>query len=234
MEPIHLLDEIPFDLDVVALRKRLHIAEGSAYAAEFENVSAGVAELARPKALYRPVYVQERTEDSIVVEGIRLQSRVLSVNTAAAYRLFAYVATCGVELAQWAHTLEDALQRYWADAIQELAVRQAMQALKQDLEQHYCPGQTAAMSPGSLEDWPISEQEPLFQLLGDTRSTVGVTLTESLLMLPTKSISGVRFPTAEHFESCQLCSRPDCPGRRAAYDPSLYARRYRPDAEADH
>jgi hypothetical protein len=40
-------------------------------------------------------------------------------------------------------------------------------------------------------------------------------------------VSGIRFPTTESFESCQLCPRAGCPGRRAAYDASLYDRRYR-------
>lgn len=226
MASVHLLDQIPFRLDSAALRHRLRIRQGSPYAAELERLTAGLEQLARPKAFYRPVYIEARDEDSILVEGIRLRSRVLRVNTDAAHRLFVYVATCGVELEQWSHTLEDALQCYWADVIKELALRQAMQALKQDLEQRYCPGETAAMSPGSLEDWPITEQRPLFQLLGDVKTAIGVELSDSLLMLPTKSLSGVRFSTAEHFESCQLCPRPDCPGRRAPYDATLYERRY--------
>jgi hypothetical protein len=56
---------------------------------------------------------------------------------------------------------------------------------------------------------------------------VGVRLTDSCLMMPTKSVSGIRFPTETSFESCQLCPRDDCPGRRAPYDSGLYDRRYR-------
>jgi hypothetical protein len=87
------------------------------------------------------------------------------------------------------------------------------------------------MAPGSLTDWPLREQRPLFALLGDTEALVGVRLTDSCLMLPNKSVSGIRFPTEKHFESCQLCPRPDCPGRRAPYDADLYDRRYRQSSE---
>ena len=44
-----------------------------------------------------------------------------------------------------------------------------------------------------------------------------LTLTDSYLMLPTKSVSGVYFETEKSFNSCQLCTREMCPSRRAAY-----------------
>jgi hypothetical protein len=88
-------------------------------------------------------------------------------------------------------------------------------------------GPTAAMSPGSLADWPIREQRPLFSLLGDPEQAIGVKLTDSFLMIPNKTVSGLRFSTEERFESCQLCPREHCPGRRAAYEPDLYDRKYR-------
>jgi hypothetical protein len=52
-------------------------------------------------------------------------------------------------------------------------------------------------------------------------------LTESLLMVPVKSVSGIVFANEEEFASCQLCPREDCPGRKAPYDPGLYERKYR-------
>jgi hypothetical protein len=82
------------------------------------------------------------------------------------------------------------------------------------------------MNPGSLPDWPLQEQRQLFALLGDTRAAIGVELTDSCLMLPIKSLSGLRFPTGENFENCQLCPRERCPGRRTAYEPGLYERKY--------
>jgi len=83
------------------------------------------------------------------------------------------------------------------------------------------------MSPGSLEDWPITEQPRLFKLLGEGAAATGVRLTDSCLMLPTKSLSRLTFPSEHGFESCRLCPRERCPGRRAPYDPDLYARRYK-------
>jgi hypothetical protein len=77
------------------------------------------------------------------------------------------------------------------------------------------------MSPGSLPNWPITEQKPLFSLIGKTEELVGVRLTDSMLMLPRKSISGIVFPTEVTFSSCQLCPRERCEGRKAPYDEAL-------------
>ena len=84
------------------------------------------------------------------------------------------------------------------------------------------------MNPGSLEDWPIQQQTQVFELLGDPLRDVGVRLTDSFLMVPIKSVSGIRYPTETSFESCQLCPREKCTGRRAPYDPELWRKRYEP------
>lgn len=115
---------------------------------------------------------------------------------------------------------------YWAGAIKEAAVRCAITAMGSHLEEHYHPGKTSQQNPGSLEDFPLAEQRALFDLLGDTRTPVGVTLLPSLMMSPTHSVSGIIFPTTEDFQSCLLCPREKCPGRRAPYDPTLFTRKY--------
>ena len=58
----------------------------------------------------------------------------------------------------------------------------------------------------------------------DVEKLIGVRLTDSFLMVPMKSISGILFPTEVRFESCQLCPRKDCPGRRAPYDQALWSK----------
>jgi hypothetical protein len=171
-------------------------------------------------------YVEARGDDHVKVDGHTLTSRVLRVNLEKAHRVFAYVATCGVELEEWSRSIGDVLRRYWADTIKEMALRAAVRALKEELEDRFRPGRTSSMSPGSLEDWPLEEQAVLFSILGNPEGAIGVRLSESLVMVPTKSVSGIRFPTEESFESCQLCPREGCPGRRAPYDPGLYERKY--------
>lgn len=222
-----ILNEIPFGPNFKGLLQHLHVKTDHPMAADAERLLEEAREIARPKAMVGLAAIEEKGEDWVVIEGTRLDSRVLRVNLDQAHRAFVYVATCGMELQRWGEKLTDMLHSYWADEIKAMALGAAVRALNTYLVECYRPGQTAAMSPGSLVDWPIQQQRPLFQILDDPTAAIGVELTDSYLMVPNKSVSGLRFSTEEPFESCLLCPRDDCPGRRAPHDPDLYDRKYR-------
>lgn len=221
-----VLDKIPLRLDPAEVFKRVRMEESSPDARTVCKLIRSAEVLGVPKALYRPGYIQARTEDTVTIDGIPFKSRVLRINTDQAHQVFAYLATCGTELEVWARSLDDMLERYWADAIMELALRQAIHFLNEQLGRVVVFEKTSAMNPGSLADWPIQQQRPLFDLVGPASGAIGIRLTDSLLMTPAKSVSGIRFATEVHFENCELCPRKECPGRRAPHDKELYARKY--------
>lgn len=226
MEPIIVAD-VPFRIDLEDLKKKLHFKEGSPYLQDLTDLVGEAEKVGKPKALFKVAFIDGKGSDSVTIEGTKFKSHILRVNLEKAERVFPYVVTCGVELEDWAGRIEDMLRRFWADTIKEMTMRHAHTIMEEHLMSLYSPGKLARMSPGRLADWPIQEQRPLFKILGNTEKMIGVRLTESLLMVPTKSVSGIYFPTEESFESCQLCPREDCPNRKAPYDPGLYERRYR-------
>ena len=222
-----VLDSIPFEIDLDQLLERLHAKDGRQYVEEIRALVSDAQAVGSPKALYKVAFVESRGDDCVVLDDVVFTSRVLRVNLDGAHRVFAYVATCGMELQDWADSIDDLLYRYWAETIEEMALHSATRALGKHLAERYHPGRTATMSPGRLAEWPLKEQGPLFTLFGNPQDSIGVQLTESFLMIPIKSVSGIQFPTQESFESCQLCPRECCPGRRAPYDKDLYDRKYR-------
>lgn len=226
MNPPVCLTDIPFKLDIPALLKKLRIDGHPEYEGRAARLAEEAVPLARPKAMYTVSYIDAKGEDTVVVDGVTLTSRVLRVNLEHVHRVFPFVVTCGMELAEWSKPITDMLERFWADEIMEAALRSAFDALGEHLANTHDLGHTASMNPGSLKDWPLEQQPLLFKLLGDVPERVGVRLTESLIMVPVKSVSGLRFPTESSFENCQLCPRDRCPGRRAPYDPNLYHARY--------
>lgn len=203
--------------------KNLRVKSSGPYFQDFKQLFETALAIGKPKACYRMAYVDAKGDSHVIIDGVRFTSRILRMNLDATHHVFAYVATCGQELEAWASGFDNLLHRFWADALSEAVLRVAIQALNDHMAQRYQPGRTAHMNPGSLEDWPLNAQVPLFGLLGDVRSAIGVYLTESLLMMPRKSVSGIEFPTESNFASCQLCPRERCPGRRAVYDPALVA-----------
>jgi hypothetical protein len=225
-ETTFILDEIDFRPNVASLKKRLHIKDGSSLEADLIHLLDGAVAIARPKAMHKLVFIDEKLSDAVIIDGITLRSRVLRVNLDGVHRAFAYVATCGQELQAWGEQQDDMVFQFWADVIKETALGSARRALDKHLKTCYELGKSATMAPGSLADWPIREQRPLFKILGDPEAAIGIHLTDSYLMIPNKSISGIRFTTEERFESCLLCPREECPGRRAAYQPALYKEKY--------
>ncbi len=231
-----VLDSIPFRVDMAELRRGLGMPEESSTSKPagaddgsgraLEELAGSAERVARPKAAFKIGFIDERSADEVVIDGIRFASRVLRVNLDPIHRAFPHVATCGKELDEWSEGVADPLDRFAADLIKELAVRDALEYLRAHISDGHAIKKLSHMNPGSLPDWPLPQQAPLFELLGDLEALIGVRLTESFLMLPTKTVSGIFFPTEATFESCQLCPREVCPNRRAPYEQALFESRY--------
>jgi hypothetical protein len=56
-------------------------------------------------------------------------------------------------------------------------------------------------------------------------AAIGVRLTDSLVMVPRKSVSGLFYPSETTFLHCMLCPRKGCKSRKAAFD-EVKAREY--------
>lgn len=188
---------------------------------EFIEIFNQAQNIAEPKALFAQCNIKSKAEDYVVVEDIKFCSRILAVNLKDAYKVFPYLATSGLEIEKWSEQIDDFLTRYWVDIIKEEILSHTKKELFQKIDNENNLGKAAHMNPGSLNDWSISEQKKLFALLGDQVSKIGISLTDSMLMYPTKSVSGIRFPTEVDYENCQLCKKLNCPGRSVSYQPNL-------------
>ena len=217
METI-VFDKISFGLTADAVAPKLHIERDTDDYRDLEALVRDAAAVARPKAIYAVSFIEDRGESHVTLGSVRMESHVMVRNFQAVHRVFPYVATCGEEAESWSHALKDPLFGWWADAIKIELLGFAIAHLNAHLKDSLRLGKLSNMNPGSLPDWPITEQPKLFSLLGDVKAAIGVTLTESMLMLPTKSVSGIYFQTESGYENCELCTREGCPGRRKPYD----------------
>jgi hypothetical protein len=219
-----VLADIPFEFDADALGEYLRIKPETDDAREFADFLDKARAAGRPKALYKECYVEGRGDDTVTIDGITFTSRALLANLERVERVFPYVATCGDEIGRLDIQADDIIKRFWLDTIQETLLSFSTSHLNTYLTRKYRLGKTASMSPGSgdVTVWPIEQQRELFSLLGDVKGLIGVELTDSCLMVPIKSVSGIRFPTEIDFESCQLCHREACPSRSAPFDQQLW------------
>jgi hypothetical protein len=219
-----VLNDIPFQPDPADLLRQAHIKDGSPDAHDFLRLLEQAAQVARPKAVYKENYIDTLGEDWVSIGGVTFHSRTLRLNLEHIGRVFPFVVTCGAELDLLALPPGDFLAPFWLDVIKTAALFTGLHWLNAILEQRYALGKTSSMSPGSgdVSVWSIEEQRLLFGLLGDVREAIGVILTESCLMTPNKTISGIIFPTEKAIRTCQVCQRENCPNRQAEFDPAAW------------
>jgi hypothetical protein len=215
---------IPFELNFPALMQATRLRPGSPSAAELEALCQQAQAIGRPKVAYGVGYIDARRGDSVVVDGVTFTSRMLSRNLAEVERLFPFIVTCGVELEAAPVAQGDMLRGFLWDAIKADVLHAAFAYFEAYLRSQYRLEKIAAMHPGSAEAevWPIEQQRELFHLLGAGPAAIGVTLSDTYLMSPVKTISGVFFAAQTDFQSCQVCRREDCPSRRAPFDLALW------------
>lgn len=218
----------PIRLDIEEAKTRLHWREPSDVAPELAELIRLAELLIKPEVAYKVSYIEKRGEDEVTFEGVTFSSRVLRKNLESVERVFPFIITIGEDLEKHAGGCGDPLRQYYLEGLADMALGKIAQHLEQHLRERHGLAGLSSMSPGSLEDWPITQQKLLFSLFGEEGSSISVRLTEHMLMLPRKSISGVCFPTEVSFLSCQLCPRKDCPGRRAPFDRDL-KKKYRLD-----
>jgi len=224
---LHKLDKIPTVTTLEHVLKRLNIDEREDIAM-VSGLFEKAKEIARPKVLYREAFVEEITGSSVRINGCDFISHVLAMNLKNIHRVFAYVCTCGTEVDDWSHSEKDYVVSLWLDMIKEMFLYDAIAFFQDHIKKAFQLKKLSSVNPGSgdAENWPISQQAPLFAMIGDVKGEIGVTLKESFLMIPVKSTSGLLFPSETEFVNCALCRRENCPGRRAEFDQELYNRAF--------
>lgn len=176
--------------------------------------------IAAPKVLFAVAPVEESDVNGILVNGSHIDSAFVSEKLAGKRRCFPYIATCGAELEAWSEQFkDDILLEFWADEVKKLYLSRVLAPFMGYIKEAYqTGGHLAALNPGSLKEWPISGQADLFGVLGGSafvQEQAGVRYTESFLMLPSKTTSGILFESETFYENCQHCPIENCPNRRA-------------------
>jgi len=172
----------------------------------------------------------EKNISSLQKSAIEIEAKItLSSGSLAAYlknseKICAFVVTIGSNIEDAASRLMsegEGLQGYLMDRIGSFAVESLAQDLEEKLRDNYLEKKHSVsmrFSPGYC-DWSIEEQLKLDKLIDF--SAIGVSLTESCMMSPKKSISAIvgigplgLFPQKRK-SPCVICSKKDCDYRRA-------------------
>jgi len=225
---IHCLFDIPVKLSSKKVESVLRLKKLRGVSSDAEKIINEILPLIKARASYRVCYITKRGKDWIQLAGRRFASRILRDNVKDIERVFPYIITIGDGVESKASGETELLKQYFMETVADMALISARAHFLSRLKKKYRIKRLSNMSPGSLKDWPITEQRPLFDLMEEGSIKIQVQLTETMLMIPRKSLSGIYFPTEKDFISCQLCPRNNCIGRMAEFDEKM-SERYQMD-----
>ena len=167
------------------------------------------------------------SDSAVACEGVEFSTGPIITNQLKRSTSVAlFVSTAGPQLEHWSGELMaggDMMRGYIIDAIASEYVEQASIWLEKQIAGHVESRGwkiTNRYSPGYC-DWPVSEQHKLFSLLPP--KFCGITLTESALMVPIKSLSGIigLGPDVKRGAfQCSICDLKDCFRRREEPEPA--------------
>lgn len=157
----------------------------------------------------------------IYCDGTMLQTgHRVSTYMKGASMIAVFVCTAGsifTSLAERYMRNGDITEAFITDAIGSVTVENAMDMIQTELEKEMANAgynTTNRYSPGYCE-WHVSGQKSLFTLINS--DTVGISLTESCLMLPIKSVSGIigiGNSVTKRPYGCDICGSKTCVYRK--------------------
>ena len=186
-----------------------------------EFILSQAAELIHPCFCFYPADGQLKDE-TLQLSSVTLNiGKIISRQLRGSERFIIFAATAGHQYEEWTKRLEEEgnlVALYMADSLGSIIAEKTADRMEAALEQMLLPEgllHTNRFSPGYC-GWHVSEQQRLFSLF-PTPHPCDIHLTDSSLMLPIKSVSGIigigsKVRKLEY--SCGLCTLESCYRRR--------------------
>jgi hypothetical protein len=183
------------------------------------DVLAKIAAMCEPKAGYRIFDIQKSNDcfNGFTIDNTFLTTQKIVLSQLKNVEKIAlFVCTIGPKMENWRKQLEQdgkPDRGYCVDAIASAAVENTTDLLHDHIQLKMAQQSlnvTNRFSPGYC-GWSVAEQQLLFSFL--PKGFCGITLTESSLMEPIKSVSGIigigaNVVRKQYF--CGQCTRKDC------------------------
>ena len=227
MQTTSLFKDIKPKIEVSEVLRFLGARNGSAPARTVRKIKTLIKEIhddLDPKVLVTDMDILACGEGRLVLDpGVELRSKKLCKTFKSCDTAKVFVATVGDKVEKKINTAIENNKSYDAsiiDAIASVAVEDTIETLHSIMDMNLKSRSQCAtlrFSPGYC-DWDIKEQKKIFKIIDAGK--VGVRLSDSSLMSPRKSISGVigvgacSEITKRISNPCILCNNKGCNTRR--------------------
>lgn len=181
----------------------------------------GLQQVAQPRSVYREFPLAHLGEDVLRIVDVEIHSKNLARNLKSCTQVYLMAATLGIGV-------DRVIARASAVSISDAVIYQAVAAAMVEAYCDECNDEIRnkaatqglycrpRYSPG-YGDFQISHQHDFSRLL-DTPRRIGLTVTDSCLLAPIKSVTAIigLSETQEpcHRKGCEVCDKTDCAFRR--------------------
>ncbi|MEA1970418.1 MAG: vitamin B12 dependent-methionine synthase activation domain-containing protein [Thermodesulfobacteriota bacterium] len=223
MESTSIVETVPnFEKNMV-----VPLLDGMRYRSSSRHINLPdmFEELITPYLYYRIIKIDHITKRTVSLRGgLTLNSPILAKVMKNCEYAVCFIATIGSDVEGEITRLSEENHlsyAYMLDTMGSTVIENMVDNFHKSMGKRYWAKggrSTLRFSPGYC-DWDISEQEKLFRALDSNH--LDVELTDSCLMQPRKSISGIFGvlsssidPSAPPYNPCSQCKKKNCPSRR--------------------
>ncbi len=209
---------VPLDISTEEFAGLCRIRTDSSAFEELEEAMPLIRQYGAPKAIIKWAGVDRIEGDETTIDGVTFRSKVVADKLRDTPRVFLSVVTAGEGLERSGAFEDDPFLNTYDGALLFHASAYMIRYMK---EQFGFDG-SSMLNPGSLPDWPIRNNFPLFEMIGNVEE-IGVSLNEAGYIKPWNSGSHIHF-SGDGYQNCSLCKKLDCIGRRARFNREEYIR----------
>jgi hypothetical protein len=178
---------------------------------EFKELIQAVEPVIASKAIISQLDVIGQSEHALISSAGKFSSILLAELAVNAEVVFPFIVTCGKEIEDFSAEVSDPLHFYWLEKLKDHALEQAFENIKSEIRTK-CNGQTiTSLVPLDDEIWPLTGLKEIFAVFKpEDIKRMGVELTETLYMTPTKTRAGIFFPAEKEVDLCHICNLKKC------------------------
>ncbi len=209
---------VPTDFSLEEFAELCKIRKDSSAYEALEDSLPLIKEYGAPKAIIKWAHVDRIEGDETTIEGITFKSKVVADKLRDTPRVFLSVVTAGEGLEESGEFDGDP----FLDVFNGALLFHASRYMITYMQEKFGFDGSSMLNPGSLPDWPIMNNFPLFDMIGNVEE-IGVSLNEAGYIKPWNSGSHIHF-SGNGYQNCSLCKKFDCIGRRAPFDCAEYVR----------
>jgi len=210
--------DIPVDFTLERFAALCRVKPDSSAWEELEDALPLIRQYGTPGAIIRWANVERIEGDETTIEGVTFRSKVVADKLRDTPRVFLSVVTAGDGLERSGEFAGDPFLNTYSAAL----LFHASMTMIQYMKDKFGFDGSSMLSPGSLPDWPIENNFPLFDMIGNV-AEIGVSLNDAGYIKPWNSGSHIHF-SGDGYQNCSLCKKYNCVGRRARFNRKEYIR----------